>query len=246
MSPQVLFEDLNWMDVERYLEQDDRIVLTTGSCEQHGYLSLLTDTKVATAVARAVCEEEGILMTPALPFGVSTAWTAFPGTLSLKSTTFKLIIQELIEALWQRGFRRILLNNGHGGNTDTLGEIMIEFNDTHPDARVGCFTGFNHPLVLKVSQEVRLDSGHANWSENFTFTRVSSVPEGEKDPISGWPRAASAEDYRQVLGDGSSGGPYQVSNDIMDLIFNAMKEALKLELQHLDEVFLEKVRKTRE
>ena len=27
------FEELNWMDVERYLEQDDRLILVTGACE---------------------------------------------------------------------------------------------------------------------------------------------------------------------------------------------------------------------
>ena len=33
-------EDLNWMDVEHYLESDDRLMMVLGSCEQHGYLSL--------------------------------------------------------------------------------------------------------------------------------------------------------------------------------------------------------------
>ena len=30
-------EDLNWMDVEKYLKQDDRLILVIGACEQHGY-----------------------------------------------------------------------------------------------------------------------------------------------------------------------------------------------------------------
>ena len=41
-------EELNWMDVEAYLKGDDRIMLVIGSCEQHGYLSLLTDIKINT------------------------------------------------------------------------------------------------------------------------------------------------------------------------------------------------------
>ncbi len=35
--------DLNWMQLEAYLEADDRIVLPLGSIEQHGYLSLGVD-----------------------------------------------------------------------------------------------------------------------------------------------------------------------------------------------------------
>ena len=43
------FQDLNWMDVERYLETDNRIMLITGATEQHAYLSLLTDIRISLA-----------------------------------------------------------------------------------------------------------------------------------------------------------------------------------------------------
>ena len=42
--------DLNWMQLEEYLERDDRIVLPIGSTEQHGYLSLETDNILAERV----------------------------------------------------------------------------------------------------------------------------------------------------------------------------------------------------
>ena len=46
-------EDLNWMDVEQYLKTDDRLLVVLGACEQHGYLSLLTDIKIPLALADA-------------------------------------------------------------------------------------------------------------------------------------------------------------------------------------------------
>ena len=48
--------DLNWMQVEEYLERDDRIVLPIGSTEQHGYLSLATDLILAERVAVEAAE----------------------------------------------------------------------------------------------------------------------------------------------------------------------------------------------
>jgi creatinine amidohydrolase len=48
-------EDLNWMDVEKYLAQDDRLILVLGACEQHAYLSLLTDIKIPLALADSAC-----------------------------------------------------------------------------------------------------------------------------------------------------------------------------------------------
>ena len=43
--------DLNWMQLEAYLERDDRIVLPLGSTEQHAYLSLATDNILAERVS---------------------------------------------------------------------------------------------------------------------------------------------------------------------------------------------------
>jgi hypothetical protein len=43
--------DLNWMQVEKYLQKDDRAVLPLGSAEQHAYLSLLVDSILSERVS---------------------------------------------------------------------------------------------------------------------------------------------------------------------------------------------------
>jgi creatinine amidohydrolase len=64
-------EDMNWMDVEKYLEEDDRIILITGATEQHAYLSLLTDIIIPSKIAAAVAEREKVIIAPSLNFGYS-------------------------------------------------------------------------------------------------------------------------------------------------------------------------------
>jgi len=64
-------EDLNWMDVENYLKQDDRLILVIGACEQHGYLSLLTDIRIPLALADAASQQAGVLVAPPLNYGAS-------------------------------------------------------------------------------------------------------------------------------------------------------------------------------
>jgi creatinine amidohydrolase len=44
-------EDLNWMDVESWLQHEDRLMLVLGACEQHGYLSLTTHVRIPPALA---------------------------------------------------------------------------------------------------------------------------------------------------------------------------------------------------
>ena len=50
------FEERNWMQVEEYLKNDDRVILVLGACEQHGYLSLMTDVKIPMALAEAASQ----------------------------------------------------------------------------------------------------------------------------------------------------------------------------------------------
>ncbi len=240
MNRRVSFFDLNWMEIEEYLEKNDQIIVTIGACEQHGYLSLLSDTLIPEAVAKKVCEDLRILMIPPLPFGVSSVWTAYPGTITLSPITFITVVREIIDGLWKQGFRRILLNNGHGGNMDFLTEIMIEFNNNHSNACVHYYSGYNYPTVMKIVRELGFPPNHGSWFENFPFTRVAPITERKKPRLERWPAAASSDDYRKVLGDGVSDGPYQLSDDIMDRIFVAMVEGMKIELQELNKVYFKK------
>ena len=109
-------EDANWMDIENYLRYDDRLMLVTGACEQHGYLSLLTDIKIPLALATAAGKQTGVLVAPPLNFGVSPYFAKYPGTISLRVRTFLGVIEDLVRGVYAQGFKRLLFVNGHGGN----------------------------------------------------------------------------------------------------------------------------------
>jgi creatinine amidohydrolase len=220
------------MDVERYLERDDRVVVITGSCEQHSTLSLLSDVRIPLQVAREACRREGVLIAPPLPYGISPYFTAYPGTLSLSPETFGAVVREMIEGLLAQGFRRVLVSNGHGGNIGTLHPLLAELRDAYPDARLHLFLWWCHPAVDVVAEEAGLPQHHANWSENFSFTRVGPVPEGEKEPVE-FNSAAPADAVRAALGDGSYGGPYQAPDEVMDRFFAAAVEAMVKALREL-------------
>lgn len=228
----MLIEDLNWMDVESYLKRDDRIVLITGACEQHGYLSLLTDIRVPLSIALAACRVENVLIAPPLPYGLSPYFVAYPGTLSLRPETFSALVRDVLEGLVAQGFRRVLVSNGHGGNTGVLVPMMIEVCNSHPSTRMALFEAWRDPAVLKVAEEAGLATNHANWSEAFTFTRVGPLPEGDK-PAPDVPRTASTEAIRAALGDGNYGGPYQAADDVMERTFDAAVGAMVAALRAL-------------
>ena len=78
---------LNWMQLEAYLERDDRIVLPLGSTEQHAYLSLATDSILAERVAVEAAEPLGVPVLPALPYGLTPNFAAYPGSPTLRLET---------------------------------------------------------------------------------------------------------------------------------------------------------------
>jgi len=202
-------EDLNWMDVESYLQKDDRLMLILGSCEQHAYLSLLTDTKVPLALVDAASQTSGVLVALALPFGVSPHLAAYPGTISLSSITFLYVVEDLVRCVYQSGFRRILVLNGHAGNQGARTRLVELINEL-PGLKIGWYEWWLLPSIEAIALKYELKRVHASWMEAFPFVRVCELPAESKIPPA-YRGLLGADDTRCVFGDGSFGGPYQVA-----------------------------------
>jgi creatinine amidohydrolase len=210
-------QDMNWMDVERYLETDDRIILITGATEQHAYLSLATDILIPTHIALAAAEREGVVIAPPFNFGFSRTFAYFPGTISITTRTFDLVVVEIIESLLHQGFRRFFILNGHGGNQ--LPAVLEDFLEVE-EVRVVWYDWWREAAVRNFEARHNLQVNHANWGENFPFNRVAESPAGEK-PV--FEPTAEHEDpmvARQALGDGNYGGSYQVDDELMQELFD--------------------------
>ncbi|MGB2952148.1 MAG: creatininase family protein, partial [Gaiellaceae bacterium] len=176
--------ELNWMQVEEYLERDDRIVLPLGSTEQHGYLSLGTDNILAERVSLEAAEPLGVPVLPVLPYGLTPYFAAaYPGSPTLRIETFLGVVRDLLDSLYRQGFRRFLLVNGHGGNTPA-GPLTREWSADHTDAQAIFHSWFSGPNVLQVAEAIDPEYSHANWGENFPWTRLAGVePPTERKPM---------------------------------------------------------------
>jgi len=202
--------DRNWLQVEEYLEGDDRVLLPVGSTEQHAYLSLGTDNILAERVAVEAAEPLGVLVLPAMPFGIAPGFAAFAGTVSLRPETLVAVLTETLDTLRSQGFRRFLVVNGHGGNTPARGPIE-EWGARWHD-------WWDSPAVRAVAEEVYDgEATHASWFENFPWTRLAGVevPGGEKPLVTDREalRELDPEAVKAAIGDGSYGGPYAVPEE---------------------------------
>ena len=227
--------DLNWMQLERYLESDDRIVLPLGSTEQHAYLSLGTDTILSERISVEAAEPLGVPVLPALPYGLTPRFAAYPGSPSLRDETFHAVVRDLLESLYGQGFRRFLLVNGHGGNVSAE-QTATDWAVGQAGARVRFHNWWNAPGVAEIVDGIDPDSGHAAWHENFPWTRLPGVdlPAGRKEPVDLSGVTGDATAVRAVLGDGCFGGPYQRPDDDVLRVWHAGIGEIRALLENWD------------
>ena len=210
----------NWMQVESYLKTDQRVILVLGACEQHGYLSLLTDVKIPLALAEAASEQTGVLAAPPLNFGVSPYFLDFPGTISLRLHTYLDVVEDILRSLYDAGFRQVLILNGHGGNTPVKTHL-VEVVNTLPDLQLRWYAWWTTETVAGIARKYGLETQHANWLEAFAFTKVAELPREAKPTPDAGATILGKTANRAIYQDGSFGGAYEADPAVMQEMFEA-------------------------
>ena len=216
------FSSLNWMDVEKYLEKDDRCVIPIGSTEQHAYLSLSTDSILAERISLEAAEPLNIPVLPVLNFGYTPSFMDYPGTISLSAETLRLVIMDVLESLIHHGFRNVLIVNGHGGNS-FVSDFVSGWNKDKHDVRIKFHNWWNSAETIAKVKSIDPVASHASWMENFKWTRLteSGQPDMQKpmtDPA--LIKDQSPKEIRKILGDGNYGGFYRRNDNEMAEIWN--------------------------
>jgi creatinine amidohydrolase len=115
------FKKMKWPEILEEAKKDTVVILPVGSIEQHGYhLPVDVDTNLASYVAEKVVERTNTLLLPPVYYGYLEYGLKFPGSISIKNDHFIHYIEDIAISLNKTGFRRMMIINGHGGNTCAL------------------------------------------------------------------------------------------------------------------------------
>ncbi len=213
--------DMNWMQVEDYLRRDDRVVLPIGSTEQHAWLSLATDSLLAERVAVEACAPLGVPVYPVLPYGITPSFRSYPGTVTLRVTTLLTVVGDILDSLAGDGFRRILVVNGHGGNSPLQG-LLSEWASGREGVQARLHNWWNAPRVWARVQAIDPVASHASWMESFPWTRIAGAPtpDTQKPMIDvDHFRLLGPAAVRDYLGEGNFGGRFIRSDEDMQSIW---------------------------
>ncbi len=218
----------HWQGVETYLKSSDLCVLPLGCTEQHAFLSLATDSILAEKISLDAASPLGIPVFPVLAYGMTPLFASYPGTVTLSAHAYFAVLADVIGSLRHQGFQRILIVNGHGGNTPARALTRQISADGSVDVR--WHDWWNAPKTWAKVQAIDPVASHASWMENFPWTRLPGVamPDRSK-PVADTRKMVSAAQTRELLGDGNFGGLYQRGDaEMFDLWAVAVAETSDL------------------
>jgi len=198
MSVQGHWADLKAPDFGA-LPSDTVAVLPLGATEQHGpHLPLSVDTDLTQdAVARMLTNlsaEQSVLVLPALAITKSNEHNRFPGTLSLSPETLLTVLRDIGASVARAGVERLVLLNGHGGNTALLQVAARELRVDHNLIVAVCsWSGFaeTEGLFDPAAYSVDLHAGDSETSAMLA-ARPDLVDMGKAENFS-----TSMEDWQQ-------------------------------------------------
>ena len=160
-----LLHEMSWPEAKKYFSENDIAILPVGSTEQHGPQNPLgTDHLIARAIAEEVAKRTGVVCLPVIPFGVSSHHRHFWGTVYVSPKVLMDYVRDVCLSLKAYGVKKLLIVNGHGGNTPALIEVARELRKEE-SMFVAVFQWW--PLAGKLLPEIfsREERGHAGAEE---------------------------------------------------------------------------------
>lgn len=124
----MFLEHMNYLEVEAYLKAKDTVVIPVGSLENHGkHMPLGTDTMIPHRIAELLNERyPDLVIAPTLPYGATEDLRGFAGTVSLGVEGLRNVLSSICNQLYDYGFRRFIILNGHGGNNKPIELVGLD------------------------------------------------------------------------------------------------------------------------
>ncbi len=118
----VQWEELTASDFPKAVRRARKVcVLPMGVIEKHGpHLPLGTDVMAARAAAIRAAEREYAVVFPPYYFGQIYEARHQPGCITIRPELLTELLQEVCAEIARNGFEKVLIVNGHGGNTNWL------------------------------------------------------------------------------------------------------------------------------
>jgi creatinine amidohydrolase len=179
-EPRVLLGDLTRVEFRTLVETKRAQIgiVPVAATEQHlHHLEMSTDCTEVEFVSRRAAQEVAPLavITPTISVGVSEHHMKHAGSLTSRWEIFTEYVFDHVESLARGGLRKVVVLNGHGGNTRPLASVMDTFRGRLPQTDLRFFSYWDllpddTPLVILDTQSV---PGHAQEFETSVLKYIA-------------------------------------------------------------------------
>src|SRR5581483_11616139 len=102
-------------DVAHLIDEDPRLIIPVGTCEQHGpHLPLGSDSIIVERLSSDLSAEFGVLLAPTVEYGVNVVTErGYAGNASLRKKTLHRMLNDLLDTWESTGIREFILLTAH-------------------------------------------------------------------------------------------------------------------------------------
>ena len=171
----MLFEELTMTEVRDKINDKSIAILPIGAIEEHGpHLPLSTDCLQPEHVAKEVADRLDAYVLPILKYGQCSSTKNFPGTLTLRFDTLRMMIEDIISELVRTGFRNIVILSGHVGRVHMTAlklaaQKVLESSDL--DLKIMVLSDYDIAYTMD-EIEIPVGDGHAGMIETSRIMAI--------------------------------------------------------------------------
>jgi creatinine amidohydrolase len=164
-------EDMNWMEFgESVPGKIDTVILPVGTIEAHGVTNLGTDVSIPVFIAERIAEDLNAIIAPPVYYGITGSLYSYPGSLTVSPPVFESYLTEIMLSLADKGFSRVLVINGHGGQ---MGELKNAAMEVHREKKVKVAVIHWWILCEELTRKFFGETGgHAGLDENAAVLAI--------------------------------------------------------------------------
>nr|MBN2277911.1 creatininase family protein [candidate division Zixibacteria bacterium] len=122
------YQKLTWKNIRDLVpDKIDTVILPIGTVEAHGAAALGTDNYIPESIAAYLAEKINALIVPTLNYGITKSLYGYPGSMTVRTENFENFVADILKSLYDVGFRKVIIMNGHGGNNASLKKAAHDF-----------------------------------------------------------------------------------------------------------------------
>ena len=164
--------NLSWTDVEKRIQRGDCALLPIGAqAKEHGlHLPMNTDYIQAQWLAEQLALHRRLLIWPVVNYGYYPAFVDYPGSVTVSSETFIMMIEDMARSITNSGVRRLVLLNTGISTIKPLEQVVSKVLENVSLINVYSGCQFKQVCIDTIEQTA---GGHADEVETSIMLAIS-------------------------------------------------------------------------